>query len=520
MAEPKNDNECVHLEQVASPPPPPKFIVSQGGGDTALALFSDPSQPYEPLSTQEAKKLDRKIDWVILPYISVAYAFFYIDKTTLSYAAIFGIQEDLNLHGTQYSWLSSVFYFGFLVWAIPTNLALQRFPVARYLGANIFAWGALLMAQAAARNFIQLAVLRALSGAAEACADPAFLLITSMWYTRKEQPLKIGLWYTANGFGVALGGLLGYGIGQIKGALPSWKYEFLIIGALCCAWGIVMYVFLPDSPVSAKGFSLAEKRTVVERLREDQTGVENKNFKGYQVLEAFMDYKLYLQFLISLMQSLVNGGISNFGTIIIKGFGFSTLGTTLMQIPYGAIIAISILLCIYLNRILPPNNRCLLLVAFLLPNVAGAFGLRYVPQDNRAGRLICYYLTAPINASFVLLLSLQTANTAGHTKKVINSACLFLGYCVGNIAGPFFYKSEQSPTYILGIWSMIVSHLLEIVVVFVLRFLLARENKERDKLQGIDGVNVLERELHEQDVDASAFGDLTDKENLNFRYIY
>jgi len=55
------------------------------------------------------------------------------------------------------------------------------------------------------------------------------MLITSMWYTRKEQPVRIGLWYTANGFGIALGGLLGYGIGHIRGALPSWKYEFLVM---------------------------------------------------------------------------------------------------------------------------------------------------------------------------------------------------------------------------------------------------------------------------------------------------
>jgi hypothetical protein len=64
-----------------------------------------------------------------------------------------------------------------------------------------------------------------------------------------------------------------------------------------------------------------------------------------------------------------------------------------------------------------------------------------------------------------MLLSLTTANIAGHTKKVTGSACLFVGYCVGNIAGPFFYKSSQAPDYSLGIWSMIVSHLLEVVVV-------------------------------------------------------
>jgi hypothetical protein len=122
----------------------------------------------------------------------------------------------------------------------------------------------------------------------------------------------------------------------------------------------------------------------------------------------------------------------------------------------------------------------------------------------------------------VLLLSLQTANTAGHTKKVVTNAMLFLGYCVGNIAGPFFYKTDQSPTYSLGIWSMIFAHLLEVVIVFILRFLLQRDNAKRDVLQGIDRGRA-DREIleeYEKDLDASAFGDLTDRENLNFRYIY
>ena len=96
------------------------------------------------------------------------------------------------------------------------------------------------MLQAACNSFHTLAALRALGGAAEACSDPAFMIITQMWYTRRQQPVRIGLWYTANGLGIAGGGLLGYGIGHIRGPLPSWKYEFIIVGALCCCWGIVM----------------------------------------------------------------------------------------------------------------------------------------------------------------------------------------------------------------------------------------------------------------------------------------
>jgi hypothetical protein len=121
-----------------------------------------------------------------------------------------------------------------------------------------------------------------------------------------------------------------------------------------------------------------------------------------------------------------------------------------------------------------------------------------------------------------MLLSLQTANIAGHTKKVVTAAGLFLGYCVGNIAGPFFYKGDQSPYYILGIWSMIVAHLIEIIVVLLLRLLLSRENLRRDVLQGIRNTGFGDGYMqeHNRELDTTAFGDLTDRENLNFRYIY
>lgn len=113
-------------------------------GDTAMALFDDPDELHEDVDPAEARKLLWKIDFMILPYLAVCYAFFYIDKTTLSYAAIFGVREDLDLHGTQYNWLSSIFYFGFLAWAFPTNFLMQRLPIgnsslhqARFLRINL-----------------------------------------------------------------------------------------------------------------------------------------------------------------------------------------------------------------------------------------------------------------------------------------------------------------------------------------------------------------------------------------------
>lgn len=83
-----------------------------------------------------------------------------------------------------------------------------------------------------------------------------------------------------------------------------------------------------------------------------------------------------------------------------------------MQIPYGVFIALSILACVYLNDRFE-NRLCVFVLLFLIPNLAGSFGLRFVPLDQKVGRLICYYLTGPYNAAFVLVLSMQIANTAG-----------------------------------------------------------------------------------------------------------
>lgn len=304
-----------------------------------------------------------------------------------------------------------------MIWALPTNLLMQRYPIGKYLSINIIAWGILLMLQAAATNFASLAALRALSGAAEACADPAFMIITVMWYTRREQPIRIGLWYTSLGLGIAGGGLLGYGIGQIRHVLPSWKYEFLIVGALCSAWGIVMFFLLPDSPVTAPVLSLKQRKMAVERLRENQTGVENKQFKLYQMVEAVTDVKVFLFFMIALLQAMVNGGITNFGTLIVKGFGYSTrkstvslqsrgwaltiiVGTNLLQIPYGAFISFVILACVFINNKVPGNRRCFMLLVFLAPNVAATFGMRFVSTEQKVGRLICYYVRISIPGVF------------------------------------------------------------------------------------------------------------------------
>ncbi|KAH8800247.1 major facilitator superfamily domain-containing protein [Xylogone sp. PMI_703] len=479
----------------------------------AEALLRYPTD--EHIDRVAEAKLRRKLDYRILPLLGVCYFFYYVDKTTLSYAAIFNIKTDLNLNANDYSWLSSLFYFGWLVWAIPSNLIMQRCPPGWYLAANIFLWGAFLMAQAGAKNFVGLAILRVISGAFEAIADPAFMLITSMYYTRAEQPTRISVWYCFNGIGVAGGGLIGYGIGNIHGALQSWRYEFLIVGAFCSLWAIILFILVPNSPATFRGFTYEERLLMIARMRQNQTGVEQNHINWRQVREAYLDYKTWLFFFFGFVSNIPNGGISNFSTLVIKGLGFNTLHTALLGIPQGVLVVIWISLGALCNHYMPKNCRTLVSALFMLPTIAGALGFLLAPTDAYVGRLICFYLTGSYQASFVICLSVVVGNSAGQSKKMIVAGMTWFGACVGNIAGPFFYKTSQAPKYGLGIGSLLVANFIELALFFVIRYTFMWENKRKEKIRE------QMRESGELDaLNQTAFRDLTDKENPNFEYIY
>ncbi|KAK1922842.1 major facilitator superfamily domain-containing protein [Papiliotrema laurentii] len=462
------------------------------------------------LDPVEVAKVEKKLFWLIVPALAVDYAFYYIDKTTLSYAAIFGIKKELHLGGERYSNLSSIFYIGWLAWAIPGNLLLSKFPLAKYLSVNIFFWGVFLMAQAGSQSYEAMLAFRFVSGMFEAVADPCFVAITGMWFTRKQQPTIIGYWYTANGVGIAIGGLIGFGIGHIGGALSSWKYEFLIIGAACSLWAIVMAIIIPDAPHHTRWLTRREAVVVMSRKRHDHHTVEKRQLRWEQVWECAKDPKVYLFFLLGLFANIPNGATSNFGTLVIKGFGFDTLQTTLLQIPYGSFIAIMILLSVYINHLTNHMNvRTYFMAGITCITVIGFAMLAFT--DSVASRLIGYYLTGSSNAAFVLGLSLVSGNVGGSTKKVLASAAIFIGVAVGNIIGPYAFIDSEAPGYHTGIIVCMVSRVCEIFVILALRLCFVIPNRNRDaKFRAGDA---------RYDPVVQEFDDITDMKNLHFRYV-
>lgn len=311
--------------------PSKHHITDETGALAASALDS------APLDAAESRSILAKLDRRILPFLCITYALQFIDKTSLGYSSVYGIIKDNKLVGQQYSWASSIFYFGYLVAEYPGVAVLQRFPVAKFLGVNIVLWGMILMTTAACSSFAGLASVRFLLGVTEATISPGFVAVTGMWWTRQEQAGRSALWVSFLGVGSFVGTLLAYGIGHITGSLSPWKYIFLILGALTVVWGVVFTIFVPDGPAKVTWLTEREKVVAVQRVAENQTGTgRSRTFVKAQVIEAAKDPAVIILGLISFVNAIASGGLA-FGSLIIQGLGFSPLNTTLMNLPLSTV---------------------------------------------------------------------------------------------------------------------------------------------------------------------------------------
>jgi len=278
--------------------------------DEALKIAAELTE----VTPQEEAALVRKIDWALLPLLSAVYGLQYLDKTTLSYSSIMGIQTFAHLQGQQYSWLGSIFYFGYLVWEYPTNRLLQRLPLAKYTSFNIMVWGGILACMAGTQNFAGLMVVRFFLGVFEASVSPGFALFTSQWYKVGEQGARTGIWFSFNGFAQIFGGLVAYGIGKADAAgqlsIPGWKIVFLLTGLLTFTVGVICWFLMPDSPLTAWFLTPRERAMAIQRIRGNNQGVGNRHFKWYQVKEALLDPCTWIFCSYSLVADIPNGGIS------------------------------------------------------------------------------------------------------------------------------------------------------------------------------------------------------------------
>lgn len=422
-----------------------------------------------------------------------------------------------------------------MVWELPTNILISRLPTGKYLTVNTAFWGIVVGVTAACTNFGGLMTVRFLLGVAEATITPGFMFLTSTWYTRDEMPTRVGIWFSGNSVGGLVSSLMAFGVGHIKDDVHPWRWMYIILGILTFIWTLPMALFLPDSISKARFLTPEERQIATDRTVIAGTGsTEGSRWRWDQFVECLIDPKTWFIFCIGLIGQIPNSGMQNFSNLVIKSFGFTSLQSTLISIPYSLITAGVIAGTGHLAGRYRTLN-CILIIIVVLPCVAGAAVIYSRNRVPHGVQLFAYFLLSTGPASMPLNMALVQSNFKGVTKKMTITALLFMAYCAGNISGPHFFRSSEAPTYDTAFKTIMICYVLVIVLATGLRIYLQWMNQRRTKTEGIagsagasgvvaegkmatDGAKDVAEAVTNVQLRPEDYDDVTDWKTIGFRY--
>ncbi|KAB5583435.1 major facilitator superfamily domain-containing protein [Coniochaeta sp. 2T2.1] len=514
--------------------------------DKAGGFLANVSEDVTSFTYEEEKAVLRKIDMRVLPIILLAYFFQQLDKSSLSYVSIFGLSEDAHLHGQQYSWLGSVLYLAQLVMQPLAAFLLVKLPTGKIIAAAIFLWGTSLTLMSACTNFPSLLGLRYCLGTFEAMIAPSCVAVTQMWWRRSEQTFRNSLWNGMNGVTAIVGSLVTYGLGSIHTtALFKYQIIFMFCGLLTVVYSVYVFFMMPDSPMEAKFLNEHEKVIAVERLRANQMGVISREWRWDHVWETFTDPKTYMWFFLILSISIPSGGISTFGNLVVKSFGYTAFEAILFNIPFGVIQILAIVGGGWIATKI--KSKGWTIVGFTIPPIIGTIMMLTVSREKKGVLLFGYYLVSTFATITPLIYTWQAQNTAGDTKRKCTSGVVFVGMCTGNVVGPQLYAPKQAPKYHPGLLSnlvlFVVVAIFAILCMLYLFYLNKAHGRQRESL-GKSAILVDESMMDKRDVrsgkavameleeagqnnangrvlaEDKGFDDTTDLKNEDFIYVY
>ncbi|KAL4914619.1 major facilitator superfamily domain-containing protein [Aspergillus aurantiobrunneus] len=465
-------------------------------------------------TAENERRVVRKLDLILIPIMGLCYMMQYMDKLALSQATLFNLREDLNLQGSDYSWTSAVFYFGYLGWSWPSSYLIVRLPLGKYISASVLVWGGVLMCHAAAVNFGGLMAGRFFLGVGEASIAPGFALITGMLYKREEQPARQAAWFLGNCVATIIGGTVAYAIGTVdSAAVKSWQLLFLVLGTITAGMFFWLVFLLPDSPRKVIFLTKREQAIVLQRTVANKTGVmDTGDFKARQAWLALRDPQTWFLVLYTFCVNLWNGGVTSFSSIIINSFGFSQLRSLIMQMPMGAAQVVFLVLSAGIATLIP-RARILMMIFNVLASMVGMLLVWQLDENNQTGRMVGLTLGAIFAVNIPLSLSVISTNVAGFTKRSVTSALLFVAYCVGNIIGPQLFLDKEEPAYPTGMKAAISGLALGAFFLICLLLYYIFENRRRDSVYGPPA------QLSEEEERAHGLSNKTDLEIESFRYL-
>ncbi len=248
-----------------------------------------------------------KIDFHIIPVLSILYLLAFLDRTNIANASVFGLQQDLGLKKTEYNTALTIFFVPYILFEIPSNILLKKLKPHAWLSGCMFLFGFVTICQGLVQSYGGLLAARFFLGLAETGIFPGSFYLIGMWYKRSEAQRRFSFFFGSTSLAGAFGGLLASAIGKMDGmrGYLGWRWIFILEGTLTCVVSTAFFFVIPGFPEDATWLREDERIFVEARLREDQgRRAVKRSITFKDVMNVFKDYKIFV------------GGFMYFGLVV------------------------------------------------------------------------------------------------------------------------------------------------------------------------------------------------------------
>jgi MFS transporter, ACS family, tartrate transporter len=210
--------------------------------------------------------------WRLMPFLFLLYIVAYLDRINVSFAVL-QMREQLGLSDRVYGHAAGIFFAGYFLFQLPSNLVLEKFGVRRWISCLMVAWGLISCLMILIRGPVGFYVMRFLLGAAEAGFFPGIILYMKRWFPATARARAVAWFMTANPLAGIVGSPISGALLGLRGArLAGWQWMYLIEGLPAILLGFAVYRFLTDRPEDASWLGNEERAWLLEKLASEEQG--------------------------------------------------------------------------------------------------------------------------------------------------------------------------------------------------------------------------------------------------------
>ncbi|KIM42076.1 hypothetical protein M413DRAFT_410689 [Hebeloma cylindrosporum] len=440
----------------------------------------------EEIDDAKVRAAVRKLDWTILPIMTMFYFLSFLDRSNIGNARVAGLQKSLHLTDYQYQVCVTVTYVPYILSELPSNLLLRKIGPNIMMPAILTIWGIIVTCQGLIKSYHGLIVARAFLGLMEGPMFPGIVLYLSSFYTRRELSLRIAFFFSAASLSGAFSGLLAAAIVKMHnvGGKPAWAWIFILEGLFTVLVGIISFFLVPATPRESRFLTDAQKDIIIRRLERDRPFVNPvDSFSIKQVVASITSPQVIILFVLYFMGGTNLFGLALFLPSIVNQLGYSANHSQLLSVgPFAAGFVVTLMLAYssdkYRNRVVP-------LVLVCTIGVAG-FAMFFGMSNKHVAYGALYLMVPGVYARTPVISAWMSNNSEPYYRRATSIAMGFVATGSGGILSTWLYPSKKGPkfrdTTIMNLVFSVLSIVLAILNAFVLSYMTKRKQRKRSEI--------------------------------------